>query len=234
MNLSEIMSLPDESWVDAFQAVVGPVEARKSKAGNMFFTGTLSDPQFPSVSIHATFFGPSPQSLVGKVCHFAGQGMKKSSYNGNAQITIGDKASRQPMGTAPQQSQNPAQGASTPQGGSTCQQPQQNASQGKFRPSITRICYRETRQVRQYEPVTIELEATVPPSGKVLPTFEYLKDVTRKLLEEAATGNPAGMNSAQAADQPQQPAPAQQTQPQQEPQPETPPVDELGEDDVPF
>lgn len=107
MNISEILGLADDTWVDEFDAAVKSAVPKKAKNGTIYFQCILVDPQFPSVEISTTFFGRDCTHFAGKVLHFSGKGMKKGSYNRTAQLTVFDKATVQVVGNSTIPVENP-------------------------------------------------------------------------------------------------------------------------------
>jgi hypothetical protein len=89
------------NWInEEFEAVITDVKAEKTKTGKAYYKATLRDPHDAGISIAATFFvagGITPKQ--GKVCHFAGAGMKIEAYKDTPQLIIGDKTKISVIGT---------------------------------------------------------------------------------------------------------------------------------------
>jgi hypothetical protein len=112
MTLTDIINTAPGNWIqDDFNAIPTGLQQKTGKSGP-FYVGKIQDPQFPGVQADVTFFRPDAMQFQDKVCHFAGQGMKRDEYNGTPKVTIGQKVTIQVMGTPqlPQHSPQQAQG----------------------------------------------------------------------------------------------------------------------------
>lgn len=100
------------TWVnDEFEAVVSDI-----KAGQKSNSCKLSDPHNPGVSITAVFWDQRDLSRFnGCVCHFAGQGMKRTEYKGEQQVSMSAKSTVNIVGRATNQGTQNA-GSGQPQG----------------------------------------------------------------------------------------------------------------------
>jgi hypothetical protein len=102
------------AWVnDDFEAVVSDVKIGSGKAPS---TAVLTDPHNPGIAIVGNFFGVDPSRFAGKIVHVSGKGIARTEYKGVQQVTMGDKATIQIVGTAgpaPARSAAPAGAAST-------------------------------------------------------------------------------------------------------------------------
>lgn len=91
-------------WVNGeFEAVVRNVTSRQGRKPSK---ADLCDPNSPNVKIKASLFAGEFGRFNGALCLFSGQGMKVKLYNGNAELTLGDKAliniiAAAPAGQAP-------------------------------------------------------------------------------------------------------------------------------------
>lgn len=100
MTLGEVCELPDDSWVNGeFKGVVNNVEDKTTKTGAPYSTGFADDPDTPSISIKVTVFGRSLKAFAGKVCLFGGQGIKKKSFRGSPELSLGEKATINVIGS---------------------------------------------------------------------------------------------------------------------------------------
>ncbi len=100
------------TWInDEFEAVVSDI-----KSGQKSNSCKLSDPHNPGVSITAVFWDQRDLSRFnGCVCHFAGQGMKRTEYKGEQQVSMSAKSTVNIVGRATNQGgQNASSGQ--PQG----------------------------------------------------------------------------------------------------------------------
>jgi hypothetical protein len=90
-NIAGIIALADDSWVNGgFEAVVNEVREVKKKDGSgSFFAVKLSD-QGGDPTVEMMAFN-APKYATGDRIRVAGQGIKKSSYNGKAQVKVGQK-----------------------------------------------------------------------------------------------------------------------------------------------
>ena len=105
------------TWInDDFEAVVSDVKPGNGNAPAQAF---LTDPHNDSIAIKASFFNRDLDRFDGKICHFSGKGMTRTEYKGTQQVTIGDKATVQVVGSA---------GASKPQEQATGQAPRSSAT----------------------------------------------------------------------------------------------------------
>lgn len=86
------------TWInDEFEAVVSDIKRGTGKAPS---TAVLTDPHNNGIAIVGNFFGTDPSRFAGKICHFSGKGMTRTEYKGVQQVTIGDKATIQVVGSA--------------------------------------------------------------------------------------------------------------------------------------
>lgn len=93
-TIYDLLQLPagdkqNASWVnDEFEGVVSDV-----KKGQKSTSCKISDPHNPGVSITGVFWdGRDLSRFVGCVCHFAGQGMKRTEYKGEQQVSFSEKS----------------------------------------------------------------------------------------------------------------------------------------------
>lgn len=119
MNITDIVNTAPNNWISEFTAIPTGLQQKGGGAGKMvFYVGKLTDPQFPSISIDATFFRSDALSFQDQVCHFSGKSMKRDEYQGSPKITIGDKATIQKIGIPtnqpPVQSYQPVQARTQP------------------------------------------------------------------------------------------------------------------------
>lgn len=100
------------TWVnDEFEAVVSDI-----KNGQKSNSCRLSDPHNPGVQITAVFWDQRDLSRFnGCVCHFAGQGMKRTEYKGEQQVSMSAKSTVNIVGRATNQGGQNA-GSGQPQG----------------------------------------------------------------------------------------------------------------------
>lgn len=90
----------DGAYVETpFQAIVRNAKARQGKTPSKC---ELIDPANPRVKAKAAWFGGSFLDLQGSVVRFAGKSIKAKLYEGELEMTIGEKASVTPVGDAPQ------------------------------------------------------------------------------------------------------------------------------------
>lgn len=77
------------TWVnDEFEGAVSNI-----KSGQKSTSCKISDPHNPGVSITGVFWdGRDLSRFVGCVCHFAGQGMKRTEYKGEQQVSFSEKS----------------------------------------------------------------------------------------------------------------------------------------------
>jgi hypothetical protein len=93
------------TWInEEFEAVITQVQEKKTGTGKTFALATLQDPHSTNITIDATFWMNGIPAKQGKVCHFAGQGIKLEEYKGNLKLVIGDKAKINVVGGAPARS----------------------------------------------------------------------------------------------------------------------------------
>lgn len=118
MNISEIISLAPESWINDFTGIPQGLTPIK---GGTFYVGKIADPKFPTVQIDAAFFRKDAAQFDGGVCSFSGQGMKRTEYNGTPKVTIGEKAQIKYLG-APQEAVSSPTSTNTPVNGQNAPQ----------------------------------------------------------------------------------------------------------------
>lgn len=126
-TIYDLLQLPagdkqNASWVnDEFEGVVSDV-----KKGQKSTSCKISAPHNPGVSITGVFWDQRDLSrFVGCVCHFAGQGMKRTEYKGEQQVSFSEKSTVNMVGrhTGTPASQGGAQQAPNPSGGGSAPAP---------------------------------------------------------------------------------------------------------------
>lgn len=90
----------------AFEAIVSNASAGR---GKMPSKATLTDPKNQHVKVNAARFGGSFLDLEGSIIRITGKSIKAKRYNGEVDLTIGDKASVTVVGDAPRGQQPPPQ-----------------------------------------------------------------------------------------------------------------------------
>lgn len=117
MTIAQILELSPGSkgnnvWVNGdFEAIVSDAQPAKGKGPATAF---LADPHNPSVAILGNFFGTDTARFNGKICHFSGKGITRTEFKGVQQVTLGDKATIQVVGTASPAAAKPAGQTSAP------------------------------------------------------------------------------------------------------------------------
>lgn len=117
MTIAQILELSPGSkgnnvWINGdFEAIVSDAQPAKGKGPATAF---LADPHNPSVAILGNFFGTDTARFNGKICHFSGKGITRTEFKGVQQVTLGDKATIQVVGTASPAAAKPAGQASAP------------------------------------------------------------------------------------------------------------------------
>lgn len=102
-------------WVnEEFTAEVIEAKPRQGKKGT-FYTGTLVDPD-TGASIPFSAFGRKFFPPAGSVVLIGGQGISLGEYNGNPQLTIGQKARVNAVGGSPARASAPPARSAAPAG----------------------------------------------------------------------------------------------------------------------
>ena len=96
LTIAEVYELPagtkdDTTWIDqGVTAVVRKIEKRAAKTGNRtIYKCTLGDPT-GHVAVEMALFAP-PRFNEGDVIEITGKGIRRTEYNGTAQIDVGKK-----------------------------------------------------------------------------------------------------------------------------------------------
>ncbi len=118
-TLQEVVNTPAGEYIGGgFQAVVTEPRSLQTKKGNTMHKAVLTE---GNLRVHATSFTTSFEPLNGKLVKWLGMGLRRGDdYNGQAQVSIGDKARWIPVGEAPAapapqaQQSAPASGQSAP------------------------------------------------------------------------------------------------------------------------
>lgn len=90
MNIQEIKNLQDGSWVQGpISGTISSAKNMTTKTGKNMSVAKLGD---ESGTVDITSFDKDFHRIDGKAVTFAGQGLKKESYNGYDKLMIGNKA----------------------------------------------------------------------------------------------------------------------------------------------
>jgi hypothetical protein len=112
-TLQAAINTPSGEYIKGFEATITEPKSQTSKAGKTFFKAVATDGQHKA---YLTSWGQTFEHVNGKRVSFSGMGIqRKDDYNGNAQISISEKAKFKTVGDA----EAPSAPASTPSRPST-------------------------------------------------------------------------------------------------------------------
>lgn len=109
LSVAEVFELQpgdatNATWINpGFRAVVISVTQKKTKAGKDFFPCVLGSEE-GGVTVECSFF-TRPKFSEGAVIELSGQGLRRTEYNGNAQVAIGQKTDVHVISSGGQQAQ---------------------------------------------------------------------------------------------------------------------------------
>jgi hypothetical protein len=111
MSIQSVIDLADDSWVDGFEGAVKKAFQPRQAGSAQVIDAILTDAS--GAEIKASFWGVSPPQ-EGVLCSYRGSGMKKTSYQGKAQVRVGDKAVILPISAPAPASSGAAPAANVP------------------------------------------------------------------------------------------------------------------------